>query len=262
MLADVILGNTITLDRDVPGMLKRLGGRLNWHDVELRIKAPPYLNSTGPLHEDGNGEKYNTVMGFTQTVSDANGTKNPNCPRSKVWILYENRRAYPKYLVRYYRGAYDKSRVMFRTREEAASLGRQPSMAAGVLNPRYAGDQHRGARREGPVHRLVPEGVDDSAAVLPVTSPRRPRRPLPPVRPEVRAAFERYDADGSGTLTKDEAMRLVLGLNLGVSEAYIDGVWTVYDVDGNGVLDVDEFSRLYETMLASNMQHKYPQRNS
>ena len=60
----------------------------------------------------------------------------------------------------------------------------------------------------------------------------------------------------------DDAMRLVLGLNLGVSEAYIDGVWTVYDVDGNGVLDVDEFSRLYETMLASNMQHKYPQRNS
>ena len=200
LLADVILGNTITLDRDVPGMMRRLGGRLNTGPVEqggveLKIKAPPYLNSTGPLYEDGNGDKYNTVMGFTQTDikgKDGKWAKNPNCPHSKVWILYENRRAYPKYLVRYYRGPFDKSRVMFRTREEANSLRSQPYVATRVANPSYEGAQHR---RERPSHGLVPKGGEDSAAMNAVTSPRRP---VPSVRPEVmlqvRADFQKVQS--------------------------------------------------------------------
>eukprot|EP01043_Picozoa_sp_COSAG02_P033153 COSAG02_NODE_2251_length_9362_cov_19.062075_5_plen_127_part_00 len=73
MLADIILGSTVLLDRDVPGMLRRLGGRLNIPKQPLKIKAPPYLNSTPPLHEGGDGAKFNTVMGFTQTDCKVDG---------------------------------------------------------------------------------------------------------------------------------------------------------------------------------------------
>eukprot|EP01043_Picozoa_sp_COSAG02_P118050 COSAG02_NODE_54626_length_295_cov_0.683673_1_plen_73_part_01 len=42
------------------------------------------------------GHKYNTVRGYTQgdqREPDGTWTKNPKCPRSKVWIVYENCRA-------------------------------------------------------------------------------------------------------------------------------------------------------------------------
>ena len=88
MLADLILGRTVTLDRDnVPGMKDRIGGRLN-NGKESNLKAPPFLNSTPPLYEGGSGPKYNTVEGFCQTdMRNPDGTwgKNPTCPRSKVW---------------------------------------------------------------------------------------------------------------------------------------------------------------------------------
>jgi hypothetical protein len=88
MLADLILGNTVTLDRDtVPGMKPRIGGRLN-DGTESKLRVPPFLNSTPPLYEGGSGPKYNTVEGFCQTdMRNPDGTwgKNPACPRSKVW---------------------------------------------------------------------------------------------------------------------------------------------------------------------------------
>ena len=88
MLADLILGRTVTLDRDnVPGMKNRIGGRLN-DGTESKLKAPPFLNSAKPLYQGGSGAKFNTVEGFTQTdARNPDGTwgKNPACPRSKVW---------------------------------------------------------------------------------------------------------------------------------------------------------------------------------
>eukprot|EP01043_Picozoa_sp_COSAG02_P048209 COSAG02_NODE_4715_length_5063_cov_2.229452_2_plen_219_part_00 len=123
MLCDIVLGNVIVMDRDEVGRMKqRLGGRLNGAQHGSSIKAPPFINSTPPLHTDGNGPKYNTVSGFTQTdMKHPNGkwTKHPDCPRSQVYVIYENGRAYPHYLVRYYRGPYDPRRVLYRSREEA-----------------------------------------------------------------------------------------------------------------------------------------------
>jgi hypothetical protein len=75
-----------------------------------------------PAETPGGGLKFNTVQGYTQTdkkLEDGTWTKDEKCPRSKVWIVYENGRAYPQYLVRYYRGAYDPQRVPFETREKA-----------------------------------------------------------------------------------------------------------------------------------------------
>eukprot|EP01051_Picozoa_sp_SAG22_P003927 SAG22_NODE_201_length_15391_cov_7.662176_4_plen_139_part_00 len=94
MLAKVIIGNTIEMDRDNPQMAKRLGGRRNGQDEGTAIKAPPFLNANPPLYQDGSGAKYNTITGFTQTDKPtgrtlANGHpelgKNPHCPRSRVW---------------------------------------------------------------------------------------------------------------------------------------------------------------------------------
>ena len=95
--ASLLLGNVVEMDRDsVLGMKKRLGGRLNDGSKESKIKAPPFLNSEPPLYEGGEGAKYNTVAGWTQTdrrLPDGTWDKNPACPRSKVWIVYENGRA-------------------------------------------------------------------------------------------------------------------------------------------------------------------------
>ena len=41
------------------------------------------------------GARYNTVRGYTQTDKNMGGqwSKNDDCPRSQVWIVYENGRA-------------------------------------------------------------------------------------------------------------------------------------------------------------------------
>ncbi len=49
--------------------------------------------------------KYNTVTGYTAG--------------SQVWVVYENGRAYPDYLVRYYRGSRDRMRTPFENEREA-----------------------------------------------------------------------------------------------------------------------------------------------
>jgi hypothetical protein len=66
--------------------------------------------------------KYNTVTG--------------NTAGSQVWIVYENGRAYPDYLVRFYRNARDPARTPFASRADAGPLRkgtppplRQPSPA-------------------------------------------------------------------------------------------------------------------------------------
>ena len=99
MLCNLLLGDCVAMDRDKHGL------RETCH----RLVAPPYLNCDKKTFEGGNGPKYNSVAGWTQTFR--NGSKNPDCPRSKIWIVYENGRAYPEYLVRYYRGQRDPSRT-------------------------------------------------------------------------------------------------------------------------------------------------------
>ena len=153
MLATLLLGNVIEMDRDQPPLLKACS----------KLKTPPAIagcqDKTKPCPHDGvptctapptqaPGHKYNTVRGYTQTDKrhpDGTWTKNPACPRSKVWIVYENGRAYPQYLVRYYRGAFDPRRVgQFNSRAAAG---------AGV-----GAEQAATARRQAPPtqQRLVP----------------------------------------------------------------------------------------------------------
>ena len=66
------------------------------------------------------------MQGYTQTDTtgpDGAWSKDETCPRSKVWVIFENGRAYPKYLIRYYRGDRDARRTQFETREHAGVTG-------------------------------------------------------------------------------------------------------------------------------------------
>ena len=104
MLCNLLLGDCAAMDRDKHGL------KQTCHD----LVAPPYLNCNKKTFEGGNGPKYNSVAGWTQTdkkLPNGSWIKNPDCPRSKIWIVYENGRAYPEYLVRYYRGQRDPSRT-------------------------------------------------------------------------------------------------------------------------------------------------------
>jgi len=62
---------------------------------------------TVPPNDPATNMKYNTVAGHTGG--------------SDVWIVYENGRAYPDYLVRYYKGSRDQQRTPFASRSTALS---------------------------------------------------------------------------------------------------------------------------------------------
>eukprot|EP01050_Picozoa_sp_SAG11_P028454 SAG11_NODE_7606_length_1122_cov_0.856305_2_plen_291_part_01 len=88
-LAKLLVGNAVTMDRDASDAAEQ----------ECRdLVVPPDDPSTGT--------KYNTVTGYTGSDSR----------RSQVWIVYENGRAYPDYLIRYYRGPWDQRRTPFGAR--------------------------------------------------------------------------------------------------------------------------------------------------
>ncbi len=88
-LAKLLVGNQIYMDRhESPSMQHKC--------AELTV--PPVDPKTGL--------KYNTVSGTTGG--------------SQVWIVYENGRAYPDYLVRYYRGTRDPSRTPYESRHSSS----------------------------------------------------------------------------------------------------------------------------------------------
>ena len=68
-----------------------------------------------------------SVQGYTQCVISE------NCPRSKIWVVYENGRAYPQYVIKYYRGARDPTRTRFASAADAG-VGRART-PANVVNP-------------------------------------------------------------------------------------------------------------------------------
>lgn len=86
-LTKLLAGNEIYMDRD-----------------ESNAKAQECRNLTVPPVDQKTGLKYNTVSGSTAG--------------SQVWIVYENGRAYPEYLIRYYKGNRDPNRTPFKSRRE------------------------------------------------------------------------------------------------------------------------------------------------
>jgi WWE domain len=94
-LSKLLVGNAIELNRD-----------------ESTQKAAEYRALTVPPTNPRTNLKYNTVTGQTGG--------------SQVWIVYENGRAYPDYLVRYYRDKRDPTRTPWESKEAAARASKLP----------------------------------------------------------------------------------------------------------------------------------------
>ena len=133
------------------------------------------------------------MQGYTQTDTtgpDGSWSKDETCPRSKVWVIFENGRAYPKYLVRYYRGDRDARRTQFETREHAGVTGSMARRHSDRQQHVAPAQGHGAGGAANPVHNA---GAGGALARLqprpqqPQPQPRRPQR-APPVLPGPRAA--------------------------------------------------------------------------
>ena len=77
------------------------------------------------------------------------------------------------------------------------------------------------------------------------TPPPRPRleqSDRPPIDPLVLEAFQRFDVDGSGGISREEMAAMVAELQLPVTAGYMTMAWDSYDVNGSGVLELSEFA--------------------
>jgi Ca2+-binding EF-hand superfamily protein len=76
----------------------------------------------------------------------------------------------------------------------------------------------------------------------------------------VRAAFDKFDADGSGKLERGELMRVFGALGLDVLDeefvSYAKALMEDYDADENGTLDFQEFTKMYTQCLESETTRK------
>jgi WWE domain len=108
-LTKLLVGNAVELNRDESAQKA----------AECRALTVPPANSRTNL-------KYNTVTGHTGG--------------SQVWIVYENGRAYPDYLVRYYRGKRDPKRTPWESKEAAIKPSKFPSKPLAPTAPVAATD--------------------------------------------------------------------------------------------------------------------------
>ena len=112
-------------------LVSLLTGRVATMGRDNTLIVPPFLNAAKSSYmgksgeharyTGGSGERFNTVSGYTGGGKNHDG---PACkdrhPWSKVWVVYENGRAYPTHVVRYYLGKRDPERTPYASREEAA----------------------------------------------------------------------------------------------------------------------------------------------
>jgi hypothetical protein len=111
-LTKLLVGKEVLMDRD-----------------ESPQKAAECKKLFIPPVDPATNLRYNTVTGKTAG--------------SQVWVVYENGRAYPDYLVRYYRGSRDRKRTPFENEREAVKKSAKTRMRNGE-SPEGAPDLEMG----------------------------------------------------------------------------------------------------------------------
>lgn len=61
---------------------------------------------------------------------------------------------------------------------------------------------------------------------------------------EIRAAFEHFDKDGSGTISAEELHQVLNKMGRNYSSDEIDAMIARVDADGSGTISIDEFTEL------------------
>lgn len=73
---------------------------------------------------------------------------------------------------------------------------------------------------------------------------------------ELRAAFEVFDKDGSGTINAQELFQVMKSIGEDFTEAQIDEMLKEADHDGNGTIDCKFFSRRSDTCIFASARHR------
>jgi WWE domain len=120
--AKLLVGNAITKNRESQQQI----------DDCRNLKFPPYIPGTNPKL------RYNTVTGTAAGL--------------QVWVVYENGRAYPDYLVRYYRGERDPLRTPF----EMNPVGVEAAPAREMI---WEYQDNNGWREYGRLHQDIIESA-------------------------------------------------------------------------------------------------------
>ena len=67
---------------------------------------------------------------------------------------------------------------------------------------------------------------------------------------EAQRLFDRFDADNSGSLDRNEVRLLLESQGVCVTPQYLAGLIDAFDTDGDGTFDRDEFSRLAQVVIS------------
>eukprot|EP00923_Selenidium_pygospionis_P008102 GHVN01013730.1.p1 GENE.GHVN01013730.1~~GHVN01013730.1.p1 ORF type:complete len:1058 (-),score=161.15 GHVN01013730.1:875-4048(-) len=74
-------------------------------------------------------------------------------------------------------------------------------------------------------------------------------RSLPFTADFVRRQWDMSDLDESGTVCRDEVLKMLRRMNFGVDKTYVDELIDEFDVDESGVIDYQEFSEMMSKLL-------------
>ena len=67
---------------------------------------------------------------------------------------------------------------------------------------------------------------------------------------EAQRLFDRFDADNSGSLDRNEVRLLLESQGVCVTPQYLAGLIDAFDTDGDGTFDREEFSRLAQVVIS------------
>jgi len=98
------------------------------------------------------------------------------------------------------------------------------------------------ALKDGRFTGLVPGSIYH-VVMKPQTHHQQKKHPYTP--DEARLLFRKFDADGNGSIDKEEWRKLARSVNINMADADLDKMFMIVDTDANGTIEYDEFERWF-----------------